>query len=409
MVIRPKGDDPWLVGIHHCREAVIYSQAMELFTAISNRMADGLTSFLVTRELRQSEARLRTIVDHAPDAITIFDIDENRYIEANPMAEVLFGMPSRDILTTPPMNFSPQLQPNGRPSLETVRQEIQGALDGKFPCFVWMQKNGKDELIPCEVRLAVLPHPNRKLIRSSMTDISKRKREENNRRELERQVSEQKDLLQTVLDNVPAGVALYDVNNRIVFVNKQITSEMNLKAEDFVGKLFSEMVAPREGVTLEDLCRQVLETGQPIYDYFIRGLSASGATDKAQGKTSYRYYRTTCIPIFNPVHRITGVLAVAEDETERKKTEDQERKSQKLETIGTLTAGLAHDFNNILGPIMGFADLALAQVPAHETLHGYLSRIINAADRASGLVNQILLFSKGLEKERVPLAVQKDN
>ena len=92
-------------------------------------------------------------------------------------------------------------------------------------------------------------------------------------------------------------------------------------------------------------------------------------------------------------------------EADKTKLEEQLRRSQKLETIGTLAGGIAHDFNNILTPIMGYADMALAYLPSTNPLRNDLEAILNGAYRAKDLVEQILLFSRQIEKERKPLGL----
>ncbi len=92
----------------------------------------------------------------------------------------------------------------------------------------------------------------------------------------------------------------------------------------------------------------------------------------------------------NPV-KVTGVLL---DITETKRLNERIRQAEKMEAIGSLAGGIAHDFNNILGGIIGYADMALAELPSGSYLEKHLSRILQASDRAKNLVRQILAFSR---------------
>ena len=94
-------------------------------------------------------------------------------------------------------------------------------------------------------------------------------------------------------------------------------------------------------------------------------------------------------------------VAVIEDisdrkkqEAERRQLEEQLHQSQKLETIGRLAGGIAHDFNNILTPVLGYAELVLRKLPEDSPLRDKVERIATASTRASGLVKQILTFSR---------------
>jgi signal transduction histidine kinase/CheY-like chemotaxis protein len=89
-------------------------------------------------------------------------------------------------------------------------------------------------------------------------------------------------------------------------------------------------------------------------------------------------------------------------EHEREKLENQLRRVQRLETIGTLAGGVAHDFNNILTPIIGYSDMAMTQLDKSHPVRSDIEQVIKAAFRARDLVKQILMFSRQGELERKP-------
>ncbi len=98
--------------------------------------------------------------------------------------------------------------------------------------------------------------------------------------------------------------------------------------------------------------------------------------------------------------RVRRLIAVAEDTTERKKLEEQFLRSQRMEAIGTLAGGVAHDLNNILAPVLMTAELLSARAPAGRDRE-LLSMMAQGAHRAADTVRQLLLFSRGAEGERV--------
>ncbi|MDZ7724373.1 MAG: PAS domain S-box protein [candidate division KSB1 bacterium] len=120
-----------------------------------------------------------------------------------------------------------------------------------------------------------------------------------------------------------------------------------------------------------------------------------------------------------PVHTLISVARVEENdqtiisllditnikqaEQERKKLETQLRQSQKLETIGTLAGGIAHEFNNILTPILGYSDMIIADLSPDHPIYQDMKFIVDAANRAGELVDQMLTFSRLSEHEPKPL------
>ena len=88
------------------------------------------------------------------------------------------------------------------------------------------------------------------------------------------------------------------------------------------------------------------------------------------------------------------LLATARDVTERKQLELQLRQAQKMEAIGRLAGGVAHDFNNVLTAIFGYVDLLREELPAGSSAHQDLAEVRKAAERAAGLTRQLLAFSR---------------
>src|SRR5829696_10274970 len=77
------------------------------------------------------------LVDQAPDAIVVLDVDAGRFVAANPAAERLFGLTRAELLTVGPVELSPAVQPDGRPSPEAAAAFIEQALAGEQPRFDW--------------------------------------------------------------------------------------------------------------------------------------------------------------------------------------------------------------------------------------------------------------------------------
>ena len=126
--------------------------------------------------LQESEHRYRTLVEHAPEAIVVLDVESGQFIDSNSNAETLYGLSRDDLHKTGPVELSPEYQPDGRLSSEAAREEVMQAVQGEVRVFEWMHLNAQGQEISCEMRLVRMPSGDRVLIRCSVTDITERKR-----------------------------------------------------------------------------------------------------------------------------------------------------------------------------------------------------------------------------------------
>ena len=90
-------------------------------------------------------------------------------------------------------------------------------------------------------------------------------------------------------------------------------------------------------------------------------------------------------------------------EAERQRLESRLRQAEKMEAVGRLAGGIAHDFNNILGGILGYAEMLAENAPAGSPLKRYADNVLTGANRASGLVEQILSYSRSQRGKRAPV------
>jgi PAS domain S-box-containing protein len=125
--------------------------------------------------LRASELRYRTLVELAPEAITVVDMDTGRYVEVNGSAAVLFETTREELLRAGPAELSPPLQPDGRRSDEAALAYIAQAFAGETPIFEWVHRSLRGRDVHCEIRLCRMPG-DRRLIRGSVVDITERRR-----------------------------------------------------------------------------------------------------------------------------------------------------------------------------------------------------------------------------------------
>lgn len=164
-------------------------------------------------ELREAEARYRTLVENAPEAIVVLDAGTGRFMDVNENAVRLFGLPRETLLQLGPVDLSPTTQPDGRPSAAAAQEKIQEALAGGVPVFEWNHRDGQGREIPCEIRLVMLPATGRKLVRGSVTDITSRKRAE-----AQLQASEER--FRTIYEQSLFGMVIWAPDGRTLSINR---------------------------------------------------------------------------------------------------------------------------------------------------------------------------------------------
>ncbi|HYW80139.1 MAG TPA: PAS domain S-box protein, partial [Thermoguttaceae bacterium] len=136
------------------------------------------------KQLQESEQRFRTLVEYAPDGIFLFDANLGKFIEANPRVQDLLGYTRDEVLQKHWMDISAPIQPSGLRAEVCGEELVQQALAGAPVVDEWLFLTPSGEEVLTELRLNSLTSGNRRLLRASLTDITERKRAEQERERL---------------------------------------------------------------------------------------------------------------------------------------------------------------------------------------------------------------------------------
>ena len=207
-------------------------------------------------------------------------------------------------------------------------------------------------------------------------------------------VAESRETLSKILNTVPQGIFWKDLNGRYLGCNQIFARSAGLKMPDeIIGKTDLELPWPdgyAENYTAID--RQVVSSGQPRLQYTETLYQADG-----QQITTV----TSKVPLVNQNGDIFGILGVFGDITELKKAEAEQIKlreqlyqANKMESIGRLAGGVAHDFNNMLGVILGFTEMSMRLLDPSTPVYKHLQEVCRAAERSSELTRQLLAFAR---------------
>ncbi len=226
--------------------------------------------------------------------------------------------------------------------------------------------------------------------------MNRRLKKEVEEREIsEKSLRESENRLRTIFEASQAGIILVDPGKRITFANQGTAHMLRCSMEALIGSAYSEHLHPDQReigiLNMERLIAGDIKAVS-VERHFIR----SDGTD-FWGFLSGRRHEDEAGNLIS----LVGIIA---DITERKKLETELRQAHKMESIGTLTGGVAHDFNNILGIIIGNTELALDDTQAENPAHVYLEEIKTAGLRAAGIVRQLLNFSRKTEQKLKPVS-----
>ncbi len=171
------------------------------------------------------------------------------------------------------------------------------------------------------------------------------------------------------------GVALVDAEGRIQRANEA----------------FARMVGRSSAELQGQIAYRLWQQG--AQDIPFRRAFTSRHRETQEFELGPKLISVTVDPMLDEDGKPTGAVCMVSDITETRRLQEQFRESQKFETIGTLAAGVAHDYNNLLTSIMGNASLALAEQPQSDSVRERLEEVIRASQRAADLTKQLLAYS----------------
>jgi PAS domain S-box-containing protein len=205
-------------------------------------------------------------------------------------------------------------------------------------------------------------------------------------------LEEKNALLKSIFDGTGDALFIKDVEGRYVIANQTYADIMGTTVEAISGKSIDQPIDAATAKQLAEQDRVVMESG--------RGQSFEYELTLKQGP---RTFLTTKAPHRDANGRIIGVISVVRDITEYRAMEERLRQSQKMEAIGTLAGGVAHDFNNILMVISGYGSVLADALASDPKLRGHIEQIQKASERAASLTRQLLAFSRKQAIQPVPL------
>ena len=342
--------------------------------------------------LRQSEQRYRHLMEHSLGLLCIHDL-HGILLEINSAAARALGYHPRDGVGKSLREFiAPAVQHQFEAYLERIRQQptdsgLLRIMTRTGEERVWLYRNVRyDE--PARSSY-VLGHA---------LDITERVQAEQALKQmhetLEWRVAERTAALhksearyRTLIDQAADGILIADAHGTYVDVNRSGCAMLGYSREEVIGRRVGDLILP-EDLAREQLKMDTLHAGTPVVS-----------------ERRLRRKDGTLLPVEISAKILSDgrLQCIVRDITERIRLEEQLRQSQKMEALGTLAGGIAHEFNNVLAMMLGFTELARYQVPTTSPAAQHLQKVLTAGTRAKDLVQQILAFSHPSDRAREPV------
>ncbi|MBF0152193.1 MAG: PAS domain S-box protein [Magnetococcales bacterium] len=347
---------------------------------------------VLERELREVEARrqhriaeetvmrLGRILDESTNEIFVCRADTLAFFQVNRGALTNLGYTLAEMHSMTPVD----LMPGWNRAMAMEKLAALRVIPGRKSLFEATHRRKDGTLYPVDVQWYLAATETPPVLVAIALDISERKQAEKRMRRLAAAVEQAADaILITAADGIiqyvnPSFVRIFGYTREVILEQNVSCLDAHSPRDGFFGQMLATLA-------LGHVCKRRFPHRR-----------RDGDVVEVEAIVS---------PLRETDGVVTHFVAVFRDMTREAQLEAQLRRAQKLEAIGTLAGGVAHDFNNILGAIIGYVELSFAETRQDDRVHGHLHEILQASLRARDLVAQLLAFSRCSEQERRPVSL----
>jgi len=321
--------------------------------------------------LRASESRYRRLFESAKDGILILDGTTGQILDVNPFLITLTGYSRVDFLGRHLWDIGP------RENTQAARAAFAELIANEYVRYEHLPLEARDgRLIDVEVVSNVYRVEGENVIQCNVRDVTARRRIERELRVLDRAVRA-----------VSQGILITDavaVDHPIIYASPGFERLTGYSAADVIGKncrlLQGAGTDPASISTLQSAIREGRDCAVELLNYRKDG-------------TAF-WNQLALSPVRDALGHVTNFVGVQTDVSERRLLESQFRQVQKMEAVGRLAGGVAHDFNNVLSVILSYGEMLLSDMQPGEPMRNDIEEIHKAGKRAADLTHQLLMFSR---------------
>jgi len=338
---------------------------------------DSLESDFAFNRFRKMARRNEAILRSSMDGFFVVDSD-CRFLEVNDAFCGMTGYSAAELLTTRISDLEVDEHSHGG-----VPSHTRTGLH-HFPA---AHRHRDGHVIHLDISINVLYDDGEKILVGFARDVTERIRSEEAMRRLTREQ-------QLILDSAADGIAGLDCEGRFTFLNPAAAKMLNVQAAEVIGRSAHETFFGAESCPADARRPCAICTALKTRKHASSVESSFCRTCGSDIPVEYS------VSLMQEGRSTIGAVLVFKDLTEQKRNEEERRtletqiqQAQKLESLGLLAGGVAHDLNNTLVGVQGNACLALEHTPKNSELHRRLDRIVKACQRASKVVQQMLAYA----------------
>ncbi len=347
----------------------------------------------IVERLRESEEKFRSLAEACPYGILIY---RNEYwVYVNPAGQNITGYSAEELFR---MKFWEIVHPEHREIVRDrgVRREAGEDVTPSYDLKI-RTKNGHTRWISLNGTTCTFDGKTAGMLIAADITMDRQRREE---------LWESEQKYRTIINNIEEGYYEIDLSGSLTFFNESICRIVERPARDLHGLNYREYTSEEDARRLYRIFRDVYENDRPARSVDLGFYRPDGER---------RHVEVSAALIRNRSGEPAGFRGLVRDITDRKQAEEEKARleaqlmhAHKMEAVGTLAGGIAHDFNNILQAINGYAQILLMNKKPGDPDYERLIHLEKAGERASGLIQQLLTFSRKVEGEHRPISLNEE-
>ncbi len=320
-----------------------------------------------------------TLFENISDPVSV--LENGVFVDCNEATLKMLQVDSKDkIIGRTPWDISPEFQADGKRSVDKANEMINICLEKGSNRFEWVHERDNGTLFHGDIILTLAPETDAVLViwRDITEEVKNRKK-----------IRESEEKYRITLNSIGDAVITTDTEGKVRMMNGPAEKLTGWKREEAEGGRVEDVfkiMSASSGKTVESPVHKVLKSGN------IAGLANHTVLVSKDGK-EYQISDSGA-PIKDDEGNILGVVLVFRDVTETYRLHEQLKQSEKMDAVGRLASGLAHDFNNMISGIIGASDLLTTILEPESDSYIYAERIKEVSHQASEMTKQLLRFAR---------------